>query len=165
LRKFPIIEKCLQTNISGHGGHQTFTIRTRKRFRSGCGASLTREVSGSVSLALNLDRCAYAPGEEVDATGSYAQDDTKQVHWAFMGVRMHVLFEAYVNTFSWATHSKYFQTKHDFILVKEILPPGRRIIFSTHVLPPIMPPSFDGTGPRLHPALMGIFFAGWRFCI
>mmetsp|Transcript_4191 Transcript_4191/g.8714 ORF Transcript_4191/g.8714 Transcript_4191/m.8714 type:complete len:822 (-) Transcript_4191:44-2509(-) len=100
---------------------------------------------GTVSMALHLDQRAYAPGQGVNVTGSCAINDTTEPQWLFMGIRMHAIFQG--RGANPAIGQCTFQRHQDFNFVHEELEPGQSKYFNnatSWVLPPGMPPSFDG---------------------
>ena len=112
-------------------------------------------VPGTVSLRLQLDRRAYAPGQHINLTGSYVDNDTTEHQWVFMGVRMHLHLHGLGQDGAIVGQQRH--TKHrDYCFVHEQLAPGMRKELHRYPLPITMLPSFDGSGlsPRNQHASM-----------
>lgn len=108
-----------------------------------CGGGC-RAIPGSVSLALQLNRRCFVPGEFIDASNSYVFNETGEMQFVFMGLRMYGVLEGR-NAHAIVSSKNTRKTTREFIFVNQRLPPSQKVVFSQYQLPPTIPPSFSGS--------------------
>lgn len=115
-------------------------LKKKRKPSSTLGASL-----GHVSMALHLDQGAYAPGQAINCSGSWAQNDTTEIQWLFMGLRIHTLMRG--KNPNPAVGACETAKTRDYCFFHQKIQPGEKKLFSTNTawsIPSYMPPSFDG---------------------